>query len=93
MPSSFDKDLIEPIRNSEASHSEPVNEHRMNGAFVLRAGITSHQELSGRDENHIGFEDHLLDHERRRIRAVGMALPYRRAMFTITGCPDFACGL
>src|SRR6266850_1054830 len=33
-----------------------------------------------------------VDHERRRVRGVGMALPYRRAMFTITGCPDFASG-
>jgi hypothetical protein len=30
----------------------------MNGAFVLRAGLTSHQELSSRDEDHFGFDDH-----------------------------------
>jgi hypothetical protein len=33
------------------------------------------------------------DHERRRVRAVGVGLPYRRETFTITGCPDFASGL
>ena len=58
MPSSFDEDLIEPIRNSEAPNSELVNVHWMNGAFVLRAGVTSHQELSSRDEDHFGFDDH-----------------------------------
>ena len=58
MQSSFDAVSIEPIRNSEASNSELVNEHRMNGAFVIRAGVASHQELSSRDEDHFGFDDH-----------------------------------
>jgi len=70
MSGCFDEGLIESIRNSEASDSELVNEHRMNGAFVLRAGVTPHQELSRRDEDHFGFDDH------RAMSNAGQSFPF-----------------
>lgn len=58
MASVLDEGLIELIRNGEAADRELVDEHSMNGAFVIRAGIAAHQELTSRDRDHFWFDDH-----------------------------------
>ena len=54
----FDEGLIEPISNGKAADRELVDEHSMNGAFVIRAGVAAHQELSSGYDDHFGFDDH-----------------------------------
>ena len=54
----FDEGSIEPIGNCEAPNGELVDEHSMNRAFILGAGIATHQKIARGDDNHFGLENH-----------------------------------
>ena len=65
----FDEELIELIREGEASDREFVNEDSVNGAFVGCARIATHQELSGRNNDHFWFDVHRVDVRRKKCAA------------------------
>lgn len=54
----FDEGLIEPISKGKAADRKLVDEDSMNWAFVVRAEVGAHQELTSDDEDHFGFDDH-----------------------------------
>lgn len=58
VPAVFDEGLIQPVGNGKAADCELINKHAMNWTFVSSAGVAAHPELTSRDDNHVGFDDH-----------------------------------
>jgi hypothetical protein len=57
-PGVFYEESIEPIGDREPPDRESVNEDTMNRAFILRACIAAHQEITGRYKYHFWCDDH-----------------------------------
>ena len=73
----LDEELIELIRDREASDREFVNKYSMNRAFVDCARIATHQELTGRNDDHFWFDVHRVE-VRRKMNRIGSAGDPRR---------------